>query len=124
MKRQSEKGKIRKDIDKLVKIYLMKTRPHVCQWCKKPAQNLHAAHILSKGHYPKLRFCEKNLLLLCYYCHMHRWHKEPIEAYNFMVGLRGETFRERLLLINATEPKHNLTYLKTLKKAYEKILSK
>lgn len=58
-----------------------------CRWCGGNS-NLQAAHIFPKGTYPKMRYNLNNVLTLCYRCHFHKWHKNPIEA--------GEWIRQEL----------------------------
>lgn len=60
-------------------------------------KKLHASHILPKGTYPHLQWHPRNIKALCYYHHLHWWHKNPIEA--------GEWYKKRF-------PK-NWKYLKT-----------
>jgi len=119
MKKQSEKGKVIKEIDKLFRQYLLKTRPHICEWCRRSGKELYVSHILPKGTYPKLRFADRNVLLLCYYCHMIKWHRNPAKAHEFMVMLQGKNYKEELLFLNKIQQKHTMFYLKALKKWFE-----
>ena len=56
--------------------------PGFCRRCKRmpPAVQLHAAHIKPKGMFRNhaLRCDLKNGLCLCYSCHLHWAHKDPI----------------------------------------------
>jgi 5-methylcytosine-specific restriction endonuclease McrA len=58
---------------------VVKARDKVCVRCGKK-EALHCAHILPKGKYTRLRWDTDNLLLLCYACHFHFVHKNPLEA--------------------------------------------
>lgn len=68
-----------------------------CERCA-TTQNLQCAHIMSKGGHPALRWDILNCLCLCYRCHMHFAHKDPI-AFTWWVQ---ETFPERWEYIHAT----------------------
>lgn len=48
--------------------------------CKVDGANAHGSHILPEGAYPLMSAEVKNLLCLCYRCHIHFWHKSPHEA--------------------------------------------
>jgi 5-methylcytosine-specific restriction endonuclease McrA len=41
---------------------------------------VNVSHIKPKGKYPKLRHDLENIIILCWRCHIHWWHKEPLEA--------------------------------------------
>lgn len=46
---------------------------------------LAASHIWPKGSHPLLELHPKNCLTLCYVHHIHWWHKNPVEAANWLV---------------------------------------
>ena len=121
IKKLSDRGLLKTEIDTLFRANILKTRAHVCQWCNRPAEgrNLHVAHILPKGAHPKLRWCEENVLLLCFNCHLQVWHKNPIKAHEFMVKLRGENYKEKLLAIEALQEKQSMFALEGLKFWYQ-----
>jgi len=50
----------------------------VCQRCG-GTKKLGAAHILPKGKYKRFRFNLMNGLCLCFACHIHWAHKNPID---------------------------------------------
>ena len=50
-----------------------------CRKCGK-SNTLCASHIYPKGKYKRMRYLLDNVISLCYYCHIHWWHKNPIEA--------------------------------------------
>lgn len=41
---------------------------------------LHASHIYPVGLFRWMEFLLDNLKLLCYRCHFHFWHKDPVNA--------------------------------------------
>ncbi len=62
------------------------------------------SHVYPKGKYPRLRFLEVNILTMCYGCHIHWWHKHPIESAEWFL----KTFPDRakqLALLKDTAPK-------------------
>lgn len=53
-----------------------------CEWCGKTPTKpgfLHGSHIMSV-RYANTAADLDNILCLCYYCHMYRWHKNPFES--------------------------------------------
>jgi hypothetical protein len=67
------------ELDLLVKQILIRDRGEFCEKCGS-TKMVQASHILPKGTYKRLRFMALNLLLLCWHCHFHFWHKNPVEA--------------------------------------------
>ena len=59
-----------------------------CQRCFKQVtgSNAHTSHILPKSTHGALKYNLLNLKLLCYHDHINFWHKNPVEA--------GEWIRE------------------------------
>lgn len=55
---------------------------NTCQRCgvSVSGYNAHTSHVLPKGMYRWLEFDIINLKLLCYRCHRHFWHLNPLEA--------------------------------------------
>jgi len=80
MIKSSSKAQARRRIisklDGLVR-QLVLARDGCCQRCGK-TENLQAAHILPKGHYPRLRFELLNVIVLCINDHLFFAHKDPI----------------------------------------------
>ena len=111
IKQRSDKGRLITKIDKLFRETVLSKREHKCEWCGKSPETVFISHILPKGKYPRLRFVEDNVLLLCYYCHMERWHKNPLEAEAFIMEKFGKDYRKELLIIEKTQDPHTMFYL-------------
>lgn len=47
-------------------------------------EGLCASHIYPKGKYKKMEFVLENVLTFCYVCHIPWFHKNPIEAKNWL----------------------------------------
>ena len=118
--KRSDAGKLKQAIDKLFRQILLIERPHKCEWCKKETQ-VYVCHVLPKGRYPRLRYVELNVLLLCYYCHMIRWHKNPLEANAFMES-RASGSLEELKMLDKTMQRHDTSYLQLLHHAKQREL--
>jgi len=43
-----------------------------------------------------MRFDLDNIIALCYFCHIHWWHREILGAAEWITLLKGEKFMERL----------------------------
>lgn len=59
---------------------------YACQFggCDKTGKYLHTSHIFPKGAYPSMQFVRDNAVTLCYYHHIFWWHKNPIEAHEWI----------------------------------------
>jgi|SRR6185312_10298482 len=78
-----------------------------CGQMSYPGHTLSPSHVYPKGKYPRLRFLSINILTMCYGCHIHWWHKHPIEAAEWFL----KTYPDRaaqLRLLKDTAPKVEL----------------
>ena|ERR1035437_1850698 len=75
-----------------------------CLRCSK-IDRLQMSHIYPKGTHRKMEFLPENLKLLCVGCHLYWWHKNPIEAWEWL--------RE-------TIPKERISYLKLRSQVIDK----
>lgn len=75
-------SKLKKKLEKLVADYVKLRDNYTCQWCGKKVagSNCHASHVINKAQGNQFRFDPLNLKVLCMYCHMHKWHKDPVVA--------------------------------------------
>lgn len=55
-----------------------------CEWCGK-TENLQCSHVVSRT-VMSLRCDSENAICLCYACHMHKWHLEPISSAKWFEG--------------------------------------
>jgi 5-methylcytosine-specific restriction endonuclease McrA len=62
---------------------------NTCQHCERHVEgsNAHPSHVIPKSRSKLLRWDDANIKVLCFYCHMHWWHQNPLKA--------GEWFRDR-----------------------------
>lgn len=96
-----QKSKLRKKADILFSKYI-RQRDGRCLKCGKTG-NLQCAHIIGRRNY-RLRYDPQNSISLCYACHIHWAHKEPLDFTDWL----EETYPERL------------TYLRLAKREIEK----
>lgn len=61
-------------------------------------ERLAASHIYPKGRYRKMEFDYDNVKTLCYRCHIHFFHKNPIEAHEWLEENIGKDRLDRLKL--------------------------
>jgi len=76
----------------------VKERDKVCQRCW-TNKTLQCSHIISDARSTRLSVDPDNMKLLCYKCHLHRWHKNPKEAVDWFKEKRPwryEMLEERL----------------------------
>lgn len=69
-------------LNKLLHEYLA-LRDKKCLRCGK-TESLQLSHIYPKGRYRKLEFDPDNVKLLCYSCHLGWWHKNPLQAADWL----------------------------------------
>lgn len=100
----------------LLKILKIK-RGDKCQLCGRGGNKLHLFHILPTGRYPRLVLHEANVLVSAWYCCHKPWHDLPAsdprwrELEEKVKKLRGENYRDILLVVDKTMPKINMIYL-------------
>jgi 5-methylcytosine-specific restriction endonuclease McrA len=87
----------KKEIKSLIKQYIILRDSEKCRRCG-TTENLAASHIYSVGQHKKLEFDIDNIILLCYKCHIHFWHKEPIAAGIWIQTVLDPKVLERLKL--------------------------
>lgn len=88
-RKKTDIEKLRKDIEDLAKLVAKHRDNWTCQHCGKYVTGIyaHGSHIIPVSHGNSLRFDPKNILCMCYHCHMNWWHKNPTEA--------GDWFNEK-----------------------------
>jgi len=69
----------RTKLNKLLRQAMIHRDGEKCLKCGKTTA-IHTSHIKSRQKYRKLAFDLDNVKPLCYKCHLHWWHKEPLEA--------------------------------------------
>lgn len=94
----------------------------VCAKCGKGAEQvtLQCAHIFSRRNM-SVRFDLRNLLALCYACHFHWAHKEPIQFYEFIEQYLGEYEFSQLKIRARGIVKWSIEDLQTLLGQMEKL---
>jgi hypothetical protein len=110
--RKTEKSRAKKSLtaecDKLAKQLIIAERGDKCERCGK--SDPQSAHILSKGHYQRIRFLKENLLLLCVGCHIYGAHKDPTE-FTLWIDEKWPGRIIDLRMMAATAPKVDLKLL-------------
>jgi 5-methylcytosine-specific restriction endonuclease McrA len=88
-----------------------------CRRCG-TTERLQLSHIYPKGRYRSMEFDPWNVKLLCVGCHLYWWHKNPIEAWEWLKTVWPEKELARLKLMSNTtghrfDPKLHILYLKS-----------
>lgn len=99
-----------------------------CRRCGN-TERLQLSHIYPKGRYRSMEFEPWNVKLLCVGCHLYWWHKNPIEAHEWLKSVWPSKELERLKLMSLTigqrlDPKLQLIFLKSeveKMKKYERV---
>lgn len=86
-----------------------------CLRCKK-RDRLQLSHIYPKGRYRLMEFMPENLKLLCVGCHLYWWHKNPMEASEWLKTVIPKDRLQRLRVASNTylgsfDPKLQIIYL-------------
>lgn len=80
----SSKGvsKLKKKLMLLVKKQVHLRDNDTCQWCGKAVtgSNCQVSHVVPVSQGNALAFDPINMKILCYHCHLNKWHKRPLEA--------------------------------------------
>jgi hypothetical protein len=58
--------------------------------------NLQASHIFPEGIYHSMKFDPENMIGACYTHHFFWWHRNPLDAHNWLKKHLGETQYKRL----------------------------
>jgi hypothetical protein len=110
-RKAGKRKRLASQCDVLISALVLHRDGNVCVKCGKgPESVLQAAHVLSKGHYPRLRFELLNVLTLCRGCHIFGAHKDPAD---FMAWIEGKYPGriELLRVLAATAAKSDLSEL-------------
>jgi len=117
-----------KSIDKLLFSIIKKERGGQCEIHNSLlCDSIAPMHILAKGEHPRLRFSRQNIILAGWFC-SHYWthhnadHPKAVYAFQRIRELRGKNYKDELARTEATMPKFNMIYLKTLEMALKKQL--
>lgn len=86
-----------KTLDKLLREFVFERDGHKCRRCGK-WERLAPSHIYPKGRYHRLRWEPNNVLTFCFACHMIFWHRNPIEAHQWLTDNFSKEFLDQLKL--------------------------
>jgi 5-methylcytosine-specific restriction endonuclease McrA len=92
-----------------------------CLKCGKAGFQL--SHIYPKGRYKRMELEPDNIKALCFACHLGWWHKNPIEAHEWLETAIPKERLNRLRLMSMTQFKAPLDF-KLLKLSLEQMLRK
>ncbi len=82
---KTERRKLKDKLDVICREIIRIRDDNRCQRCHKPVEksNAHCSHVIPKSRGDTLRWDLINLKLLCFHCHINKWHKDPMEAYEW-----------------------------------------
>ena len=80
--RKSARKKLVEKLDNQLREYVIKRDKSFCQWCGKKVtgSDRHVSHVIPRSRGMRLRWEPYNVKLLCFHCHMNKWHKNPLES--------------------------------------------
>lgn len=93
MAKKTPRQKLVKELDSTVSEIIKKRDHKICQKCGKLAlgSNCHWSHVIPRSKGNALRWDLQNSIVLCMRCHLHWWHKNPLESARWF----EETFPDR-----------------------------
>ena len=123
------RSKLLKECWKLYSRKIRNDRGNICEVHNKKCKGIGCAHILPVSTHPRLRFCEANIIVACWFgghFHSHHNHRDP-RAKDFEQAIlrkfkknKFEEVEEGLKIIEAMQPKHTTHYLMCLYYALKK----
>lgn len=106
----------KKDIMYLLRKIVIARDGEACLKCGK-TMSLHLSHIYPKGRYKAMELEPDNVKLLCNACHLYWWHKNPIEAHEWLASAipRDRLVRLKSMSLDNTkrpfDPKLHIIFL-------------
>lgn len=95
---KTNRQKLMKQLDLVSRKLVYLRDDYTCQHCGKRSEtDYQASHVIPVSAGSKLRWDEQNMKVLCYNCHLHWWHKNPLEAAEWFT----EKFPERRAYLEA-----------------------
>ena len=88
-------SKLKKKLMILIKAHVKRRDNYTCQWCGRAdlqGSNCHVSHVIPVSHGNALAFDPMNMKVLCFHCHINKWHKSPIKAFEWF----SDKFPERI----------------------------
>lgn len=73
-------------------------------------EKLCASHIYPKGTYRKMEYDYDNAVTFCYRCHIYWWHKNPVEAVEWLEKNIDKSRLDRLKLRSQVIDKKPMDY--------------
>ena len=101
-KKAWSKTKLNKELWSMVSNWIKNRDGNQCWRCKKIHENksaIHCSHILPKGEYPNYALMSWNLKTLCMHCHLHWWHKNPLEASAWLQQKYPEQYKKSMEML-------------------------
>ena len=99
----------KKEIKRLLRELVVARDGEKCLRCGR-TDTLQMSHIYSVGQEKKLEYDEDNLKLLCLRCHLYWWHKEPLEASEWIKKVIPKERLQRLHLRKISNAKNPMDY--------------
>lgn len=120
---KTPRKKIEAKLDTITRDIIRLQFKNKCAMCGSYIEGVNSqkSHVKSKGAYPHLKFDLKNMILLCYRCHIGTWHHEPTEAGAWF----KKTFPERFKYLEKAKQvrtHHSVSDLEDMYAKYLKVL--
>ena len=93
MRRASKKGKLKRELDRLVQQIYIKRNPH-CLVCRAPTDEMH--HYVQKKQSLNLRWEEINLIPLCKGCHCRHHRSGDPRVVQTIILVKGHEWADEI----------------------------
>ena len=90
----------KKTIEKLIREYVFLRDGTACLRCHKTDATLAMSHVYPKGRYRNMELEVDNIKPLCYACHICFFHKNPIEAHEWLQTAIPKQRLDRLKMLS------------------------
>lgn len=123
MAKRSPRKRLLDELDYLWGAIIRFRDKYTCRWCGKSHipgdSSYHASHIIPKSSGHAARYDLANGKGLCMRCHIHVWHKDPIEADRFIKTIKTDKELNYLESLRGKIVKYSDDELKEMIQAFE-----
>ena len=94
--KKTQRKKLKDELDKFASKYIKMRDKNTCQWCGKSSDNpkaMHCSHVIPRSAGDRFRWMPENLKVLCFHCHINKFHKDPLAAKEWFKDKFPERFK-------------------------------
>jgi len=111
---KTPRQKVKAKLDLLFTKIVMFRDSRTCQWCGKTQGQMQTSHVVGRTNL-HLRWNLNNAMCLCAYCHLRKWHAQPLASAEWF----RTKFPERFTYLEVENRKQVKYSTKELEEMYE-----